>query len=428
MRRHDVQRICGYICGYRRARMIGRLTALKLTRIADQPGLHADGGGLYLQVTAGGASWLYREKWDWDHSRSTACRRRGPRLMKRANCGTRVLIQSKHDVRRVQAKLAAAKAITFKQCAEAFIKAHRPGWRSAKHAAQWEATLATYAEPVIGALPVRAIDREQEVSIAPEQPAAALWIAKPETASRVRGRIESILDWAKVRAYREGENPARWRGHLAKLLPARAKVKKVRHHAALPYAEMSNFMAELHDQEGVAARALELTILTAARSGETIGARWNEINTSEKVWIIPAERMKAGKEHRVPLSSQALGVLKQLKAEKAADDDFVFSGGKSGKPLSNMAMAMTLRRMKRGNLTVHGFRSTFRDWAAERTNFPTVIVEMALAHAVNNKVEAAYRRGDLFEKRRRIMADWATFCRTPKRAGKQKILAFRKSG
>jgi integrase len=239
----------------------------------------------------------------------------------------------------------------------------------------------------------------------------------------VRGRIESILDWAKVRGYRDGENPARWRGHLAKLLPARAKVREVKHHAALPYDDLSDFMTELRAQESIAPLALQFTILTAARTGEVIGAKWNEINLNEKVWIIPAGRMKAGKEHRVPLSGSAVAILEMTKAEGEATDGFVFS--KRGKPLSNMAMTMTLRRMDRGDLTVHGFRSTFRDWAAERTNFPSEIAEMALAHAVGSKVEAAYRRGDLFDHRRRIMAEWAKFCATP--ADQRKVLTFGKS-
>ena len=251
---------------------------------------------------------------------------------------------------------------------------------------------------------------EQDVCETPNEPPASLWTAKPETAGRVRGRIESILDWAKVRGYRDGENPARWRGHLAKLLPARARVRKVKHHAALPYNDLPDFMTTLRAQEGTAAHALQFTILTVARTGEVIGAQWNEINLNEKLWIIPAGRMKAGKEHRVPLSGLALVILEKNKPEGEAKGGFVFS--KRGKPLSNMAMIMTLRRMNRGDLTVHGFRSTFRDWAAERTDFPSELAEMALAHAVGSKVEAAYRRGDLFDRRRLIMAEWAKFCGT----------------
>jgi integrase len=240
-----------------------------------------------------------------------------------------------------------------------------------------------------------------------------IWRIKPETAGRVRGRIEVILDWAKSRGLRQGENPARWRGHLQYQLPARSKVRRVKHHPALPYAELPGFMAELREQEGVGARALEFTILTAARTGEIIGAKRNEANTAEKLWTVPAERMKAGKEHRVPLSGRALTILRDVTALQTGDDAFIFGGGKQGKPLSNMTMAAVLHRMGYANVTVHGFRSTFRDWAAERTNFPNEVVEMALAHAVSNRVEAAYRRGDLFEKRRRLMAEWSTFCNTP---------------
>ena len=221
---------------------------------------------------------------------------------------------------RSKAKLDAAKAITFKQCAEAYIKAHRAGWRNAKHAAQWDATLATYAEPIIGSLPVQAIDTalvmkvlKQEVRDAPDEPAAALWTARPETASRLRGCIESVLDWASVRGYRDGENPARWRGHLDKLPPARTKVRRVKHHAALPYSELPDFMVELRKQEGVAARALEFAILTAARTGEVIGARWSEIDLAAKLWTVPASQMKAGKEHRVPLSERAIVILEEMK-------------------------------------------------------------------------------------------------------------------
>jgi integrase len=249
-----------------------------------------------------------------------------------------------------------------------------------------------------------------------------IWTAKPETASRLRGRIESILDWAKARGYREGENPARWRGHLDKLLPARSKVRRVEHHAALPYTELPGFLVALRGQEGIATRALEFTILTAARTGESMGATWVEINWTDKAWTIAGARMKGGKEHRVPLCDRALAILREVRPEDDAPnpaEQFLFSGGKVGRPLSNMTFLMLLRRMGRDDLTAHGFRSTFRDWAAERTSFPSEVVEMALAHAVGDKVEAAYRRGDLFNKRRRLMDAWADFCaRGPAERGK----------
>jgi integrase len=235
-----------------------------------------------------------------------------------------------------------------------------------------------------------------------------IWTTKTETASRVRGRIESVLDWAAVRHYRAGENPARWKGHLDHLLPAKAKIQKAGHHAALPYDQIGEFMVALRRHGGTGARALEFAILTAARTGEVIGATWDEIDLDKRLWTIPAERMKAGKEHRVPLSEPALAILRDM--EKLRDGDFVFPGGKAQRPLSNMALLTTLRRMKRTDVTAHGFRSTFRDWVAEQTNFPHEVAEMALAHAVGDKVEAAYRRGDLFEKRRELMAQWANLC------------------
>jgi len=317
-------------------------------------------------------------------------------------------------------RVVAAKTMTFDQCAEAYIKAHRAGWRNAKHAAQWTATLATYASPVFGKLPVHAVDTGLVLKAL-----EPIWTTKPETAGRVRGRIELVLDWAAVRGHRKGENPARWRGHLDKLLPARSKVRKVEHHPALPFGELPGFLESLRGQEGIAALALEFTILTAARTGETIGAQWDEISEREKLWIIPAERMKAERDHRVPLSRRALAIIAEMK--KVRDGEFLFPGGKSGKPLTNMAMLALLDRInerraatgqprwtdpKNGNKDVvpHGFRSSFRDWAAERTSFPNEMVEMALAHAVGDKVEAAYRRGDLFEKRRRLMDEWARYC------------------
>ncbi len=262
---------------------------------------------------------------------------------------------------------------------------------------------------MFGDLPVAAVDTAL-VTKAIEP----VWTLKPETASRVRGRIESVLDWAKARGYRAGDNPARWRGHLDNLLPARSKVRRVEHHAALPYGEAAAFMAELRRQEGMAARALEFAILTAARTSEVLGARWGEINIAERLWTVPGERMKAGREHRVPLSDAAMAIIEAMAERRQGE--FVFAGARGG-TLSNMAMLMLLRRMGRGDLTAHGFRSTFRDWAAERTNFPADVAEMALAHTVADKVEAAYRRGDLFAKRRQLAEAWARFCDAPAAAG-----------
>ena len=282
------------------------------------------------------------------------------------------------------------------------MASHGAGWTNPKHRQQWKNTLVTYAYPSFGGLSVAAV--ETGLVLKALEP---IWIEKPETAGRVRGRIEAVLDWAKARGYRDGENPARWRGHLDKLLPNRRKVRRVRNHPAMPYVELPVFMRDLRARDSMSARALEFTILCAARTGEVIGARWPEVELAEKVWMIPAERMKTGKEHRVPLSDRSVELLEALPRES----EFVFMGGRAGKPLSNMAMLELIRGMKPGSGYVpHGFRSTFRDWAAECSSHPDYVVEMALAHTISSKVERAYRRGDLFDKRGRLMADWADYC------------------
>lgn len=396
-------------------RGIHRLSAAKVAKTA-KPGRYGDGGGLWLQVgPAGTKSWLLRYMIDGRarqmglgpvhtvgladaRDQATACRRQ---LLDGIDP-----LDAKHAAR-AEARINGAKAMTFGQCAEAYIKAHRPSWRNAVHAKQWQSTLDSYAAPVIGDLSVAAIDVGHVMKVV-----EPLWSTKTETASRVRGRIELVLDWATARGYRRGDNPARWRGHLDKLLPARTKVRQVKHHAALPYTEAPAFMADLRGREGTGARALEFAILTAARTGEVVAAKWEEIDG--KVWTVPAERMKAHREHKVPLPARALEILDALPREGG----FVFPGARAGKPLSNMALLATLRRMERGDLTAHGFRSTFRDWAAEQTSFPAEVAEMALAHTVGDKVEAAYRRGDLFAKRGRLMDAWAKFCTTaPRQAG-----------
>jgi integrase len=399
------------------ARATERLTALKVEK-TKEPGMYPDGGGLYLRVTHQGTkNWVLRFMLD-----------RRPRWMglgpfplyglREARAKALDARRKRHEgidpidsrrAERAQQRLEAAKAITFKQCAESYIHAHQAGWHNGKHSRQWGATLSNYAYPVIGALPVQAVDTGLVLKVL-----EPIWATKPETAGRLRGRLENILDFAKVRGYRSGENPARWRGHLAKLLPACSKVRQVQHHSALPYAELPGFLVALREQEGIAARALEFTILTAARTGESIGATWGEINWTDKVWIIPGARMKGRKEHRVPLCDRALAVLREIRPadDSSINEQFIFSRAKRGRSLSNMAYLMLLRRMGRADLTVHGFRSSFRDWTAERTNFPSEVAEMALAHVVSSKVEAAYRRGDLFEKRRRLMQQWTTFCTT----------------
>jgi integrase len=302
---------------------------------------------------------------------------------------------------KLQRALDAAKSMSFKECAQAYFDQHERKWRNAKHRAQFLSTLATYAYPKIGPLPVAALDTGLVLKcIEP------IWLTKTETASRVRSRIEAVLDWATVRGYRKGDNPARWMGHLSEVLPARGEVAKVNHHPALTFTELPSFMEEVREREGMGARALELTILTAARTGEIIGARWPEFDLKNKVWTVPAGRMKGEREHKVPLSRRAVDLLEDLPRK----GDFVFPGPKKGTAISNMAMATVLKRMRRDDITVHGFRSTFRDWAAERTNYPNHVVEMVLAHVVGNKVEAAYRRGDLFTKRAQLMETWARYC------------------
>jgi integrase len=298
-------------------------------------------------------------------------------------------------------KIEAARAMTFDDCAAAYIKAHEAGWRHAKkHHAQWTNSLTRYVSPVCGSLPVRAVDVALVMKVL-----EPIWTTKPETAVRVRGRIEAVLDWAKVRGFRDGDNPARWRGHLSNLLTPRPKLRAVKHYAALPYLEISSFMSELRSHHGVAAAALEFLILTAARTSEVIGARWGEIDWATRMWTIPASRMKGAREHRVPLSSAALAILDRMKARGG---EFIFPS-ESGRGLWTMALLKQLKRMGRNDITAHGFRSTFCDWAADLTDFPSEVAEMALAHAVSDKVEAAYRRGDMFEKRRRLMDAWAEF-------------------
>ena len=297
---------------------------------------------------------------------------------------------------------------TFEEAARKFIEAKSSEWANAKHAAQWTSTLETYAFPVIGRMQARDVTLSHVVKIL-----EPIWSTKTETASRVRGRIESVLDWATVRGFRTGDNPARWKGHLDKVLAKPGKVATVTHHKALPVDGVGAFMAELRKREGVAARALEVVVLTATRSGEVRGARWSEIDLENAVWTIPADRMKARREHRVPLPDAAIALLRSL--PRYADTDLVFVAPRGGE-FSDMALTATIRRME-VDATAHGFRSTFRDWAAERTNYPHHVAEMALAHAIGDKVEKAYRRGDLFEKRRRMMADWAAFCNATIPAG-----------
>ncbi|NBC33918.1 MAG: integrase arm-type DNA-binding domain-containing protein [Alphaproteobacteria bacterium] len=393
------------------ARLSNKLDAAKL-RVLIEPGRYSDGNNLWLQVDKGGArSWLFRYTLNGKarqmglgplHTVSLGQARQKAREHRQQLLDGIDPLAARQEARRA-ALLQAAAAVTFRDAADRYMKAHEAGWRNAKHRQQWKSTLETYAHPVMGDLSVAAIDTG--IVLKAVEP---LWPEKPETASRLRGRIESVLDWATARGYRAGENPARWRGHLENLLPKRSKVRTVEHHAALPHADLPDFMTALALQQGIAARALEFTILTAARTGEVIGAQWSEFDLAAGLWTVPSDRMKAGKPHRVALSDRAIAILEEMVAQWGRDG-FIFPGAKPGKGLSNMSMTAVLRRMKRGDLTVHGFRSTFRDWCAERTNYPNEMAEMALAHTVSNKVEAAYRRGDMFERRRRMMQDWAVY-------------------
>jgi integrase len=405
----------------------GQLKAITISR-AKAPGLYNDGGGLYLQVAPGGSqSWIFRFQL-----------RGQRRYMGFGGVAAVTLAEARHkaaearkalssgfdpiEMARTQANALAAQiasSITFQEAAQRYIAAHSASWRNAKHAAQWEATLKTYAYPVIGEVCVAAADVNMVLKVL-----EPIWLEKNETARRVRGRIEAILDWAAARDMRQGDNPARWRGLLMHLLPKRPRAAAIIHHPALPYSRIGEFFASLRGTEGVAARALEFTILTAARTSEVSGARWQEIDLGSAMWTVPADRIKAGKEHRVPLSAPALAIVRDM--AKTQSGEFVFPGGRKGRPLSNMAMSAVLRRMGHDDITVHGFRSCFRDWAAERTNYPREVAEMALAHAVGDKVEAAYRRGDMFEKRRRIMNDWAKYCDRIERAGGNNIVTLAK--
>jgi integrase len=396
-----------------------KLTAIQAAKLRKR-GRYAVGDGAYLQIAAGGTkAWIFRYKRDGKARHmglgptsliTLAGAREKAREARRALLDGIDPLQAR-AAKRASVRLEAAKGITFEQCAERIIRSHEAAWKNSKHRAQWRSTLATYVFPIFGSLPVAAVDTGLVLKAV-----EPIWATKPETAGRVRGRIESVLDWGKARGFREGENPARWRGHLDKLLPNRRKVRAVKNHPALPYADLPAFMSELRQRTSVSARALEFLVLTAARTGEVIGARWSEIDMEAGVWSIAASRMKAGKEHRVPLSKRALEVLSRLPREQGSE--FVFIGGKAGKPLSNMAMLELLRGMKPGaGYVPHGFRSAFRDWVSERTAYPREVAEAALAHAIESKVEAAYRRGDLFEKRARLMTEWSAYLAAPARSG-----------
>ena len=393
-------------------RRVNKLTARQV-ETAKKAGLYGDGGNLFLKVDdRANKSWIVRWKADGKLRKVGLGPTRTVSLIEarqRAEAVRRQLLDGFDPQETKRAKEAAAavedaKRITFDKATEAYIASHRAGWKNAKHAAQWQATLSTYASPVFGDLPVSAIDTGMVMRVL--QP---IWVSKNETAHRVRGRIEAVLSWAKAHGYRSGENPATWRDNLIHGLPARGKVHKVEHHAALPYDELPAFLRELRERPGVAALALEFAILTATRTSETLNAAWAEFDLDNRLWTIANKRMKGGREHRVPLCDRAVAIVQGM----VKNSDYVFPGAKRGKPLSNMAMLTTLRRMKRGDLTTHGFRATFKTWATECTHHQREVIEATLAHVIGGKVEAAYQRGDLLEKRRKLMEAWAVFCDSP---------------
>ncbi len=392
----------------------GKLNSLTVKRLS-KPGAYPDGGNLYLRITpSGGKSWCFRYK------------RRNPvtgadvthwvglgseELLSLAEARARALeyrklVRNGGDALAVERARRAGHAggRPFFEVMAAYLEAHRAGWRSEKHAREWQTTLEQHAARLLP-LSVTAIDTSAVLAVL-----RPIWNEKTETASRLRGRIENVLDYATARGWRVGENPARWRGHLAKLLPQRSKVAAVAHHAAVPWQDIGGVVARLAEAKGTAARCLQFLMLTAARSGEARGARWNEIDLDAALWTIPGARMKAGKPHRVPLSEPTLAILREMTPLKRRPDGLVFPGGRPGSPLSDVALSKALAVAGGGDATVHGCRSTFRDWCAEATAFPREVAEAALAHANRDRVEAAYRRGDALDKRRSLMAAWGEHC------------------
>jgi integrase len=395
-------------------RTLNKLTAIQAAKLTAA-GRHSDGGGLYLFIdNAKRRRWIFMYA---RHGKRSELGLGGGRDMSLAAARTeaaalRAILAAGSDPKAERDKLKGVP--NFGDFADAYVEAMAPSWRNPKHIAQWKMTLTKYAEP-LRHRPVDEITTHEILKVL-----EPLWKRTPETAERLRGRIENVLSAAKAKGHRSGENPALWRGHLDQLLPKRQRLSRG-HHAALPYAAAPAFMEDLRGRSATAARALEFSVLTVARSGEVLGADWSEIDLQRKLWTVPAIRMKAGREHRVPLSGRAFEIIEEM--AKLGTKGFVFPGPKPSSPLSSMAMAMLLRRMKAG-VTVHGFRSTFRDWASEVTSFPPEVCEIALAHAIANKAEAAYRRGDLFEKRRKLMEAWASFCGTYQAA---KVVPIRQS-
>jgi integrase len=412
---------------------MGKLTKLQVDALSKKPGLHSDGGGLYLNVsplsdkrprTANACSWVFRYMiakrartmglGPYPEITLAEARAAAAEARKCKAHGQDPLALREEFKRATTA--AAARSKTFKECAAAYISDHRAGWKNAKTGDQWEASLVAYAYPSIGPVAVDAIDTDlvmcilrADVGHKDGQAEGPFWEVRPETASRVRTRISAILDWAETKGLREpSKNPARWRGHLENLLPPRSKVRAVVSHAALPVSDMPTFLAASRVRVGMASRALEFAILTAARTTEVREAPWSEIDLAKAVWTVPAARMKGGRDHRVPLSTQAVAILQGLRSG-GDGQGFVFEGGQRGHALSNNALLAALARMGRGDLTAHGFRSTFRDWCAE-TGVPRDLAEASLAHAISNKTEAAYLKSDVLERRRAVMQAWGDYC------------------
>jgi integrase len=391
---------------------INKLSALKVKNLTT-PGMHGDGGGLYLHVRSPTQrAWVFRFKRDGREYRMGLGSVIDVSLREARDAAAEARKLTRQGINPIEAKksqrLAAEAergAHTFEQVARLYIKDNEAAWGNALHRSQWSTSLEAHVFPAIGTLPVAAITVTEVLKVL--QP---IWLEISETASRIRGRIETILDYAKARGWRKGENPAQWKGYLSSILPKPSKIKAVQHHPALPWKDMAPFMASVKEEAGTPALALRFLILTAARLGEVLGATWSEIDLDERVWTIPASRMKAKREHRVPLSPPAVALLQEMAQAGTDAGAFIFGGRRQGRPLSNMAIQEVLRRMDRGDITAHGFRSSFRDWAAEATDYPAEVAEMALAHTVGSKVEAAYRRGDMFDKRRAIMEDWAKHC------------------